>query len=60
MSGTTQEADENKISEDMLKEVEICVVTYFSFHWQHVSAIIEKVCGLLTRHPFCALSPSDE
>ncbi|KAG0612607.1 hypothetical protein M758_6G041400 [Ceratodon purpureus] len=43
VAGPTQEDNEKEICQDMLQELEICVVTYFSFHWKHASAFIEKV-----------------
>jgi len=53
VSGPTQEEKENEICQDMLLELEVLVVTYFSFHWKHAAAIVEKVPGLL----FTRLSP---
>lgn len=46
VSGDTQEKHEEEICNDMLKELEICVVCYFSFHWKNASGVIEKVRSL--------------
>jgi hypothetical protein len=46
VSGDTQEKHEEEICNDMLKELEICVVSYFSFHWKNASGVIEKVRSL--------------
>lgn len=37
------EVMQKDICQDMLLELEIFVVAYFSFHWQHAPSIIEKV-----------------
>jgi hypothetical protein len=44
VAGFTQE-DENdkKICDEILQELETCVVAYFSFHWQHATSVVEKV-----------------
>jgi hypothetical protein len=28
---------------ELLKEIDACMVAYFSFHWKHASAIIDQV-----------------
>lgn len=43
VSGPSQQDEENDICQDILLELEVLVVTYFSFHWKHASAIIEQV-----------------
>jgi len=53
VSGPTQEEDEKEICQAMLLELEILVVSYFSFHWKHAASVIEKVSDLVF-HP---LSP---
>lgn len=46
VSGDTQENREEEICNDILKELETCIVTYFSFHWKIASGVIEKVRSL--------------
>ncbi|KAG0585552.1 hypothetical protein KC19_2G020400 [Ceratodon purpureus] len=44
VAGLTHE-DENdkKICQEILQELEICLVAYFSSHWQHATSVVEKV-----------------
>ena len=44
--GLIPEEDEKEIFEEVLRELEVCVVSYFSFHWQHAASFIEKVSSI--------------
>ena len=48
---THADEKDKKICEEILQELEICVVTYFSFHWKHATSVIEKVHLQLSWEP---------
>jgi len=43
VAGMTQEESQKQVSEEILQELEICVVAYFSLHWHHATSVIDKV-----------------
>jgi len=43
VAGMTHEESQKQVSEEILQELEICVVAYFSFHWRNATAVIDKV-----------------
>ena len=44
VAGLTHEDEiDKKICDEILQELETCVVAYFSFHWQHATSVVEKV-----------------
>lgn len=43
VAGMTHDESLKQVTEEILQELEICVVAYFSFHWHNATAVIDKV-----------------
>ncbi|CAM6046406.1 unnamed protein product [Sphagnum compactum] len=45
VSGVSEEGseEENRLYHEVLKELDACMLAYFSFHWKHASALTEQL-----------------
>ncbi len=57
VSGVSEEGseEEKRLYHEVLKELDACMLAYFSFHWKHASALTEQVQSPIKAHSHCCL-----
>lgn len=56
---THEDENDKKICDEILQELEICVVAYFSFHWQHATSVVDQVHSQISRKPNTTIFKED-
>lgn len=52
VAGMTHEENQKQVSEEILQELEICVVAYFSSHWHNATSVVDKVHPQISRNAY--------